>query len=258
MSKVFAVFSKDLKSYFFSFTAYILITIFLVLSGFFFSTAMSYFSLYSYQASQQPYLKAEGLNLTDAVLGNLFFNICVILLLMIPILTMRTMAEEQKEGTLELLLTYPVSEMQIVLGKFLAACFMLGVMLLPMLVHLFLLRGIGGRFEWGVVIAGGAGLALLGMAFVAFGIFSSSLSENQIVSAVISFGFLLLLWMLAWVSQFLPGQYGSWVNELSLIRHAEDFFKGIVETKHVIFYVLFTGYFFYLAVWRLETRKWVR
>ncbi|HNV85353.1 MAG TPA: ABC transporter permease [Candidatus Omnitrophota bacterium] len=258
MSRVFAIFSKDVKSYFFSITAYIVITIFLTLSGFFFSTAMSYFSLYSFQASSQPYLSTEGLNLTDAVLGNLFFNICVILLLMIPVLTMRLMAEEQKEGTLELLLTYPVNEKEVVLGKFLAAGFVFAVMLLPTMTHLFLLRWLGGTFEWGVVASGGIGLFLMGMAFISFGIFSSSLSENQIIGAVISFGFLLLLWMLAWVSQFVPPAFAGLAGEFSLIRHVEDFFKGIVEVKNIVYYLLFTFFFFLLTVWRLEARKWVR
>ena len=258
MSRLLAIFSKDLKSYFFSMTAYILVTFFLLLSGFFFSTALSYFSIYSFQLSAQPYLASQGLNLTEAVISNLFFNFAVVLLLMIPLLTMRSIAEEQKQGTYELLLTYPVHEWEVVLGKFLAALAVFLFMLCPTLIHIWILKGVGGVFEGGVVFAGFLGLVLLGMAFLAFGVFASALTESQIVSAVIAFGFLLLLWVVAWLADFLPAQAALWVNEFSMIRHAEDFFKGIVELKHVVYYLLFSCFSLLLSAWRLEGRRWVR
>lgn len=239
-------------------TAYSVITIFLILTGFFFSTAVSYFSFYSYQLSAQPYLAQQGLSLTEAVITNLFFNFSVILLLMIPLLTMRLIAEEQKQGTFELLLTFPVREAEVILGKFLAVLAVFGVMLIPVAGQLYLLYSVGGQFEWGVVASAFAGIFLLGTAFLAFGLFASSLSDNQLISAVITFGFLLLLWMIAWVAELLPPDATGWINELSLIRHAEGFFKGIVELKHIAFYLLFTGFFLTLTVWRVETRRWVR
>ncbi len=258
MSNILSIFSKDTKSYFFSMIAYAVIATFLVLSGFFFSSAVSYFSFYSFQLSAQPYLSAQGLNLTEAVIGNLFFNFSVVLLLMIPILTMRTLAEEQKQGTFELLLTYPVNEFQVVLGKFLAAFFVFTVMIAPTFLYLLILRKVGGDFEWGVVLSGFLGQVLLGVAFISFGVFASSLSENQLISAVLTFGFLLLLWIIAWLAEFLPPDASRWINGFSLTRHAEDFFKGIIELKHLVFYLLFTIFFLFLTVWRLQTRKWVR
>lgn len=258
MLNLLAIFSKDVRSYFFSMTAYTVITTFLVLSGFFFSSAVSYFSLYSFQLSTQPHLAAQGLNLTEAVISNLFFNFSVILLLMIPILTMRVLAEEQRQGTFELLLTYPISEFEVVLGKFFAALFVLAVMVIPTFIYLLLLKKVGGSFEWEVVVTGFLGIFLLGMAFLSFGVFASSLSDNQLISAVMTFGFLLFLWILAWLTEFLPPLAGRWVHELSLIRHIEDFFRGVIELKHVIFYILFTLFFLVLTVWRLETRRWVR
>jgi ABC-2 type transport system permease protein len=254
---VFSIFSREIRSYFFSMSAYVLATIFLLLSGYFFATAVTYYSLYSFQLSQQPGLAAQGLNLTEAVIGNLFFNFSVILLLMMPVLAMRTLAEEQKQGTLELLLTYPVNEWELVAAKFLSAFCVLLMMLTPLLVDLFLLQRVGGMFEWGVVFSGFLGLLLLAMAFIALGIFTSSLTENQVVSAAMSFGFLLLLWVIGWLSRFLPYRLGGWVDELSLLRHSEGFFKGLIQLKHVLFYALFTLFFLFLAVWRLETRKWV-
>lgn len=258
MGKIFAIFFKDVRSYLYSIIAYAMITIFLGLSGFFFSTAMSYFSFYSMQASSQPYLQQQGLNLTETVISNLFFNISVILLLMMPILTMRLVAEEQKQGTLELLLSYSVNEFHVVFGKFLAAAAIYFLMISPMALHLYLLKWAGGQFEWGVVISAFVGLSVMGMAFLSFGVFASSLSENQIVSAVISFGFLLVLWMIGWVSSFLPAPLAVWADGFSLVRHAEDFFKGVIETKHFVYYFLFTAFFILLATWRLEARKWVR
>lgn len=258
MKNILTIFSREFKSYFCSMTAYSVITIFLILTGFFFSTAVSYFSFYSYQLSAQPYLAEQGLSLTEAIITNLFFNFSVILLLMIPLLTMRLIAEEQKQGTFELLLTFPVREAEVVLGKFLAVLAVFFVMLVPVAGQLSLLYAVGGQFEWGVVASAFGGILLLGTAFLSFGLFASSLSENQLISAVITFGFLLLLWMIAWVAELLPPGATGWVNELSLIRHAEGFFKGIVELKHLLFYLLFAVFFLTLTVWRVETRRWVR
>jgi len=237
--------------------AYVLITIFLALAGFFFSTAISYFSFYSFQISNSG-MAEVGPNLTEVVVGNLFFNLSVILLLLMPILTMRSISDEYKQGTFELLLSYPVSEGQVILGKFFAALAVYAMMLIPVLLHLILLKYVGGTFEWPVVLAGFGGLLLMGMAFLSFGLFSSSLTENQIVSAAVSIGFLLLLWMLSWTSEFLPPMAAKWANEFSMVKHAEGFFRGIVELKHVAFYGLFAIFFLVMSVWRLETRKWLR
>lgn len=258
MSNTLAIFFKDVRSYFCSMTAYVLTTMFLILAGFFFSSAVSYFSFYSFQLSSQPFLAQQGLNLTEAVIGNLFFNMSVILLLMMPVLTMRTLAEEQKQGTFELLMTYPVTEAQVVLGKFLSTLFVFGAMLLPTTMHLLLLKLVGGDFEWGVVLTSYLGISLLGVAFLAMGIFASSLTENQIVSAVITFGFLLLLWMIAWLNEFLPPESSAWANSFSLVRHLESFFKGVVEIKDIAYYLLLSGFFLWLTIWRLESRRWVR
>lgn len=260
MNRILAIFGRDFKSYYFSFMAYIVITIFLLLAGFFFSTSMSYFSFYSFQAASQPYFAQQqgGLNLTEMVLSGLFFNISIVLLLLMPILTMRLIAEEYREGTLEILLTCPVKESEVIIGKFLAAFTVYLTMLLPTLIHIVLLKAVGGVFDNGVVFAAYLGLILLGGAFLAFGLFSSTLTENQIVSATLSVGFLLLFWMIAWVSDLLPGALGQALSALSLVGHIEDFFKGVIELRHVLYYLLFTAYFLTLAVWRLEQRKWVK
>lgn len=258
MSRIFSICLKDIKSFFYSISGYTLITIFLLLAGFFFSTAVSYYSLYSFQLSSQPYLAQGGLNLTEAVVGNLFFNLSVIVLLVIPVLTMRVIADEQRQGTFELLMTYPVSEFEIVMGKFFAMLLVFTLMLLPILLHLFLLKMAGGIFEWRVALSCFLGLFLLGMAFLTLGIFASSLTDNQMVSALLAFAFLLLLWIASWVSEFLPPFFVVWVNEISAIRHLEDFFKGVIEVKHIFYYVFFAFFFLLVTKWRLESRKWVR
>ena len=258
MSNIATLLAKDVKSHFSSMTAYVLMTIFLILSGFFFSSAVSYFSFYSFQLSSQPYLAQQGLNLTEAVVGNLFFNMSVILLLMMPIITMRTLAEEQKQGTFELLMTYPVKESEIVLGKFLSTFIVFIIMLLPTVAPLLLLKAVGGVFEWSVVATSYFGVVLLGAAFLALGIFASSLTENQIVSAVVTFGFLLILWMVSWLNEFLPPETSAWANDFSLIRHLDGVLKDVVDLKHVAYYGLFSVFFLFLTVWRLESRRWVR
>jgi ABC-2 type transport system permease protein len=256
MRSLAAIFLKDLKAQFFSFIAYVVITMFLLICGFFFASAMSYFSLLSFQVAMNPYFQGQGLNLTETVLNSLFFNASVIMLLMIPVLTMRSFAEEEKTGTMELLFTYPVSEIPLVLGKFLACLTTFLLMIVPTLAYLVLVKMVGGVFEGSVVFSGYAGVVLLGCAFISLGIFCSSLTENQTVAAIVSFGFLLIFWVVGWATDFASPAVSRLIQELSLLSHFEAFPRGVVEIRHVVYYLFFVTFFLTLTVWKLERRRW--
>jgi ABC-2 type transport system permease protein len=179
----------------------------------------------------------------------------VILLFFIPLLTMRSFSEEKRMGTFELLLSYPVQEYQIVLGKLLAVGGFLA--LAPML------SGVGPGFlflyaqpEFLPTLTGYSGLLLLGLSFASIGIFISSLTENQIVSATLSFGALLLLWLLSWVKELVPDFYRPVVEALSLLSHFDSFTKGVLSVPDLTYYLTFILAFVGLTMLSLENQRW--
>ena len=253
MRNVWAIFKREMKVYFTSPIAYASMVIFLVVAGYFFYSSVAFYVMGSYQAAQNPFM--EGLNVIDLVLSPFFGNICVVMLLMLPALTMRLFAEEKKTGTFELLFSFPVRDAEVLFGKYLAAlcvfCIMVG---LTALYQLFLWAF--GLAEPGVVLSGYLGLFLTGAAFIALGIFISSLTENQIVAAVLSFGVLLLFWVISWSASSLGPPYNSVLEYLSLPRHLINLAKGIVDTADLFYYLCFTALFLFLTLRSLESKRW--
>lgn len=185
----------------------------------------------------------------------LFSNLSVIMLLMMPILTMRLFAEEKKTGTIELLLTYPVRDVEVLLGKYAAALTLFLAMLsltafYPGLVAYF------ARLEPGPILAGYLGLALMGVTFLAIGILASSLTENQIVASVATFGVLLVFWAIGWSANFAGPVWGKLLSHLSLLEHFGSFSKGVIDTKDVIYYLNFTILALFLTLRSLESKRW--
>lgn len=252
--KVWTILKKELRSYFASPIAYVLLGTFALVSGYFFSNIVSFFHLLSVQSSFNP-MVVQHLNLTDGVLRPFFRNVSVILLFLLPILTMRLLAEEKRTGTAELLFTYPVKDGEILLGKFLAALLLYTLMLALTLGDFLLLAAIA-PLERGPLLTGYLGLFLQGMAFIALGTLASSLTENQIVAAVVAFGGLLLFWVIGWVSDLTGPATGKILSHLSLIGHLDPFTKGVIESKDVIYYVNFTILFLFLTLRSLESKRW--
>jgi ABC-2 type transport system permease protein len=197
----------------------------------------------------------RDLNVTDAVLRPLFSNVSVILLLLIPLVTMRLFAEERRSGTIELLLTYPVRDGAVLVGKYLAAFTMYGVMLAGTLAYPIMLLSFT-RVEWGPLLTGYLGLLLMGAMFLAVGLFASSLTENQVVAAIITFGVLLMFWIIGWTAEFAGGPLGTVLTHLSILEHNDTFAKGVLDTKDIIYYVNFTALALFLALRSLESRRW--
>ena len=254
MKNFIAIYKKELRTYFQSPIAYVVITVFLVLAGFFFYSNFAYFNMASMQAMQSQYGMAN-MNITEWVLRPLFGNISITLVFIIPLLTMRLFSEEKKSGTIEILFTYPVKDFEAILGKFASAmtvfCLMLVLSgLYPLLIWRF------GSIESGPLMAGYLGLFLLGATFISIGIFASSLTENQIVAAVITFGALLFFWIIGWSAVFAGPKVADLLNYLSIIEHFQNFSKGVIDTKDVVYYLSFSFFALFLTVRTLESKKW--
>jgi ABC-2 type transport system permease protein len=201
------------------------------------------------QVQTQLLALEQAPGLTEIVVAPLLGNAAVILLLVVPLVTMRTLAEERRARTLGLLTSAPLSVAEIVLGKYLGLLGFLGLLLaLIVLMPLSLL--LGGGLDYGTVAAGVLGLALLLAGFAAVGLFMSSLTQHQTVAAVATFGALLLFWILDWAGQGLKG--ASVLAWLSLLNHYEPFLKGVFDSSDAIFHLVFIGVFLTLAVRRLE------
>lgn len=235
MHNILTVAKKELRSYFFSPVAYVVFAMFLVLAGYFFTVIL----LYTQEAS----------------LKGVAYNIVITLVFLVPLITMRTFAEEKKQGTLELLMTKPVKDWEVVLGKFCGAAFMYLIMLASTIVYVLILFKYG-KPDMGPVYSAYIGLILVGFCFIALGVFASTLSENQIIAAVIGFAMVLLLWVLSWASSQFTGSMQEIVSYISLSSHYDNFVKGIVDLKDVVYYLSFILFWLFVSVKSVEVRKW--
>jgi ABC-2 type transport system permease protein len=254
MKNIWAITKKEIKSYFTSPIAYVAITVFLVLVGFFFYSLIWWFNSQSLQLSRNP-AYFQQLNINQMVYSPLFHNISIILLLMLPLLTMRLFSEEKKIGTDELLYTSPISINQIILGKYFASLFVLLIMLLLTGI-LSIFTFAYGNPELAPLLSGYLGLFLMGAAFIAVGIFFSSLTENQIVSAILTFGALLLFWILNWASYAAGGMWKDVLNYLSFFQHFDDLTRGILDTTDVVYYLSFAFFGLFLTHSVIQSRRW--
>ena len=254
MKNIRTITKKELRSFFTSPIAFVVIAVFLVLSGFFFSSLIRWFNALSLQVAQNPAYYNQ-LNINQQVFAPLFHNMSIVLLLIVPLLTMRLFAEEKKLGTEELLFTSPLSVAEIILGKYLASL----VVLLGMLALAALPAGFAflfGNPEVLPFLTGFLGLFLMGAAFIALGIFFSSLTENQIIAAVLTFGSLLLFWIVNWASASALGFWKGVLDYASILRHFDNLTQGILDTTDVVYYLsfIFLGLFLTHAV--IQSRRW--
>lgn len=253
MFNFWPILKRELRVYFNSPIAYAVLFIFLVVSGFFFYSLVGNFVMISFQAARNPYI--QGLNVVDRVISPMFANLGVIMLLMMPLFTMRLFAEEKKSGTYELLFSYPLRDLDVLLGKYLAALVLFVLMIALTVVNHLLLWAVGASAP-GVSIAGFVGLFLMGAAFIALGVFVSSTTENQIVAAVITFGMLLLFWIVGWAAYSTGPPLAEFLQYISLTKHIGNFAQGVIDTADVAYYLLFTFFFLFLTLRSLESKRW--
>ncbi|HEV8438876.1 MAG TPA: ABC transporter permease [Methylomirabilota bacterium] len=248
------VFRKEMRLYFGSPVAYVVFTFFLLISGWFFSQIFLYYSDISMRSLMQPQF-GQNLSVTENVMRPLFTNMGVVLLFFMPMLTMRLFAEEKRAGTMELLLTYPVRDGEVLAGKFLASAGLYLVLLVLTLVYPALVAYFT-RVEWGPILTGYLGLLLMGASFLAVGLLISSLTENQIVAGFGTFGVLLAFWVIGWGAEFAGGNMRTALQYLSVTEHMDSFSRGLLDTKDLVYYLSAIALALFLTLRSLESKRW--
>ena len=253
MSNILAIAQKELKAYFASPIAYVIIGLFAVVFGFFYYIGVAYFVQQSMQMMGMQGGPTQNVN--EAVIRPLFLNASVILLFVLPMITMRTYSEEKRSGTIELLLTSPLTDVQIIMGKFLGAMALYAAMLAVTLIHVGVMFALGNP-EWKPVATGYLGLLLMGGSFIAIGLLISSFTKNQIIAVMGTFAVVLLGWIVNWAST-LAGPTGREILDyVGITNHLEDFTRGIIDTKHVIYYVSLITFALFLTARSVDSERW--
>lgn len=257
MRNVFTIAGREFKSIFTSPIAYVVLTGFLLLGGWFFFNLVARFNLLVslYSSFQQMGDASERLNLNEFVLAPLLQNLAVILVILVPMITMRTFAEEKRTGTYELLLTSPIGTGQIVLGKFIGVAGFITIMVGLTGIYGLILAAYGNP-EVGVMVAGYLGLLLLALSFVAVGMFASSLTENQIIAAVTGLVMLLLLFVIAWPADSAGDALGGILRYLSVTEHFGEMVQGVVDTKSLVYFVSMVVGWMFLTQRSVESIRW--
>ena len=254
MRSAWIIAKRDLGSFFNSPIFYVVTTVFLIIYSFIFFNILNFFSFQSFQAGQMQGM-GMNLNLNEMVIEPSLQNMSVILLMVIPIITMRSFADEKKMKTFRLLLSSPVHLREIILGKFLACMIVVAVMISISsysVGFLFLL----GEPEPGPIVTGYLGILLMAGCFVSVGIFASSLTDNQIVAAVLTFGFSLFMWIIGWSAQAAGSTTGQVLQYLSIVDHLERFLKGLVNTSDLVYYLSFILFNLFLCHRVLDSNRW--
>jgi ABC-2 type transport system permease protein len=249
---ILAIAGKELRSYFASPMGYILIGLFALLFGVFFYLFLNAFV----QQSQQLGMMGGGaINVNDRMIRGVLQNAAIIILFVMPMVTMRTYAEEKRSGTIELLLTSPVTDWQIILGKFLGAMGLFAAMLFVTFIDIAILFKLGNP-EWKPIATGYLGLLLMGGCFLSVGLLISSLTKNQIVAGVITFAVFLMLWVINWFGDSAGPTGRIILSFLSITEHLDDFTKGILDTKHIVYYLSFITFGLFLTAKSVDSERW--
>jgi ABC-2 type transport system permease protein len=200
-------------------------------------------------------MSPQSMNVNQQLIRPLLQNVTIMILFTMPMVTMRTYSEEKRSGTIELLLTSPLTDGQIVLGKFLGAMALYAVALAVTLIHMAILF-IYGRPEWKPIATAYLGLYLFGGCFISVGMFISSLTKNQIIAGMATFGVFLFLWVINWIGSFTGPTFSALTDYLSVVNHADDFWKGVIDTTHLIYYVSFMAFGLFLTAKSVDTERW--
>jgi ABC-2 type transport system permease protein len=252
MTNILAIVRKEWKGYFASPVGYVVIGMYALVFGYFYTVYLSWFLR---QSMQGPQMGGGPMNVNQQMIRGVFDNSMVIFLFVVPLITMRAYAEEKRSGTIELLMTSPITDFQIVIGKFLGAMSLYGAMLGVTLIHIALLFAYGNP-EWKPILTGYLGLVLLGGCFVSVGLFFSSLTKNQIVAGMFTFVVLLLLWVIGWIGNFSGPTVERLTGYLSLTSHVDDFLRGVIDSQHVVYYLSFITFGLFLTAKAVDSERW--
>lgn len=227
---------KETSSYFDSPAAYIFLVVFLLFSGWFFAS---------------PLFLANS-----ADLRTLFNMVPILFLFFVPVITMGLLAKERSSGTIELLATFPLTEQQIIMGKFWASLKLIVIGLAFTLIHLLTIVILGTNIDFGAIFCGYLGLIMVGAVYASIGIFASTLSNNQIVAFIIAFAVIFVLYMLQYSLFFIPAAFAGFFQYISIGYHYSNMARGVIDTRNVIYFLSLIIVFLKLAVSVLESRKW--
>jgi ABC-2 type transport system permease protein len=256
MRNTLTIAGKELVAYFVQPVAYVVMTVFLLLGGFFFFSLLRRFDvlLQMYSAMQNVEMLGR-FNLNQMVIDPMLHNLAIVLVILVPAITMRTFAEEKRTGTYELLLTAPVRTGEIVLGKFIAASAFVLIMIGLAGIFALILSAFGDP-EVGVMFAGYLGLALLAVTFVSVGLFTSSLTQNQIIAAISCFGALLFLYVISWPAQAGGATLAGLLRYLSLPDHFAQMVSGIIDTQDIVYFLSIIFVALFLTQRSVESARW--
>jgi len=254
MGNILAIAHKELRAYFASPIAWVILGLFALLFGYFFYAFLVLFVRQSMQMGQMG-MGGQTVNVNLYMIRPLLQNATVIMLFVLPMITMRTYSEEKRSGTMELLLTSPVTDLQIIVGKFIGALALYAAMLLVTAIYVSLLF-VYGNPEWRPVLTGYLGLLLLGGCFISVGLLVSSMTRNQIVAGMATFGVFLMLWVISWIADFSGPTTRTVVLYLSITEHFDDFAKGIIDTKHLVYYLSFITFGLFLTAKAVDSERW--
>ena len=242
MRALLATYLRELRAYFLSPLAYVVAFFFLVVNGFIFSWMIS--------------VLADPRSPSGPPMGYFFGSTWLLLIVLGTILPMRLLSEELRSGSIEVLMTAPITEGQVVAGKYLAALTYFVLLWVPTLLYAGLVARYG-EVQWGPVAAGYLGILLIGALFLAVGMFASAMTRSQLIAAIITFAILVVLFLIGQLEQLANGQ--AWKNAFSYLDlggHMDEFAKGIVDTRRLVYYVSTTLFFLFLTSRALEDRKW--
>lgn len=256
MGNIFAIAQKELRSYFVSPIAYVVVGLFAVLFGYFYVASLQILVRFSAQSGMFGGMGGpQSININEFMIRPLLSNTAIILLFFLPFLTARAYAEEKRSGTIELLLTSPLSDIQIILGKFLGVFALFLLMLSVTAVHMGILFWYGEP-EFGPLLSGYLGLVLMGGSFISVGLLVSSTTSNQVVAGVVTFSILLLFWVLSWMADSSGPTTQTVLSYLSILEHFDDFSKGVIDTAHVTYYLSFITFGLFLTAKSVDSERW--
>jgi len=249
-----SLYLKELRLYFTAPIFYAVACVFLIIAGIFFSNAMLRQSMFAAQIAQ--YQVNTPVGLSEIVIQPVFDGISILVLFLVQLFSMRLLAEEKAQGTIELLFTYPLTDVALVASKYLAGLTVLAILIAFTGVYMGILAFLS-PVDWGAVLSAYLGLPLLSGSLLALGRFASSLTTNQIIAAAVSFGLILIFWVMGGLSEYLSsGAISLVLAELGLSGHLSPFLNGMLVLKDAVFYLFFTLFFLSLTLSVLESRRW--
>jgi gliding motility-associated transport system permease protein len=253
LRNITAIAGKELRGYFSSPVAWVMMGLFAFIFAYFFVVYLNYFVRNSMQSMMGG--GPQTMNVNMDLIRPLLSNASVLVLFLLPMVTMRTYSEEKRSGTIELLLTSPLTDFEIIAGKFLGTVVLYLALLGVTALYVGILF-IYGKPEWRPLVAGYLGLFLMGSCFIAIGLFISSMTKNQMVAGAATFVAALLFWIVSWFADSAGPTTSQILSYLSITEHFDDFGKGIIDTKHLIYYLSFISFGLFLTLKSVDSERW--